>query len=226
MRTERHPPLNPLAQNGEYDKLLKEYLAWLEQETIRGSAVRLYSTGEGQYYSILVGESYVTQKLWEQELAIARAKSNNLTDELIELDIQQIQKLENSGGQVKFVDIGLIPYYSLNSKLSTYETPSNYYVLYSQTHQIVEITSKLLPPGSEGSAKELEQKAREMITLISPEVNLDTLTPAHAEKIGTYFFRWNDLKGQLDTGGYPFVQVVLNGNGELINYYNTLPLAK
>lgn len=220
------PPLNPLAQNGEYDKLLKEYLAWLEQETIYGSAVRLYSTGEGQYYSILVGESYVTQKLWEQELAIARAKLNNLSDEAIKADILEIQRVENSSGQVKFLDIGSIPYYSLDKKLSNYETESNTYALYSQTHQIIEITSKLLPPGSEGSAKELEQKARETITLISPEVNLDTLTPAHAEKTGTYFFRWNDLKGQLDTGDYPFVQVVLNGNGELINYYNTLPLAK
>lgn len=221
------PPLNPLAQNGEYDKLLKEYLAWLEQETIHGSAVRLYSTGEGQYYSILVGESYVTQKLWEQELTIARAKLNNLSDEAIKADILEIQRVENSSGQVTFLDIGSIPYYSLDKKLSDYETKSNTYVLYSQTHQIIEIAPKQSPLGSEGSAQELEQKAREIIAQIAPDVNFDALILTKSQKMGAYFFHWEDRSKFLDDGhSYPSVQIGLNGKGELLSYYNTLPLAK
>lgn len=220
------PTPNPLAQSGNPDKFLEEYLAWSEQESKQGSVVWVYATGDGSYYNILIGESYVALTQWEQELAIARAKLNNLPDKVIEADILEIQRVENSGGQVKFLDIGNFPFYSSDKKLSTYETQSSTYILYSQTHQIIEIEPKQLPPASEGLAKELEQKAREMIALISPEVNLDTLTPAHGAKIGTYFFHWDDSKGQLDNGGYPSIQVGLNGKGELLNYYNTLPLAR
>jgi len=220
------PTSNPLAQNGEYDKLLKEYLDWFKQEPINGSAVWLYSSGEGQYDSILVGESYVAQKLWEQELVIARARLNNLSDEAIKADILEIQRVENSGGQVKFLDIGSIPYYSLDKKLSNYETESNTYALYSSTHQIIEIVPKQMPSGSEGLAQQLEQKAREMIALISPDINLDVLTAVHDAKIGTYFFHWEDRSKLLDNGSYPGVQIGLNGEGELLNYYNTLPLAR
>ena len=64
----------------------------------------------------MIGDSYITIMQKEDEVAIARAKSNNLPDELIELDVQQIQKMENTDGQVKFVDIGTFPYYRLDLK--------------------------------------------------------------------------------------------------------------
>ena len=222
------PTPNPLAQNGELEKLQEEYSAWYLQELQNGSFVMVYSSGYGSYRPILIGDSYVTMMQKQDEVAIARAKLNNLPDVLIELDIQQIRKIENTDGQVKFVDLGTFPYYRLDLKLSTYETPTSFYVLHSQTHQIIEINPKQLPPANEGSVRELEKQALKIIILVAPEINLDTLTPAHGSKIGTYFFRWEDRnKPLMDDGrSYPFVQVGLNGNGELLNYCNTLPLAK
>ncbi len=221
------PTPNPLAQSGDEKKLDEEHAAWYTQELQHGSFVSVYFTANGLYQNILIGDSYIAALQKEHESAIARAKLNNLSDKLIELDIQQIRKLENSDGDVKFIDIGSIPYYSLNLKLSNYETQSNTYVLYSQTHQIVEIAPKQSPLGSEGSAQDLEQKAREMIVRISPDVNFDVLILTQSQKTGAYFFHWEDHSRFLDDGhSYPSVQIGLNGKGELLSYYNTLPLAK
>jgi hypothetical protein len=93
----------------------------------------------------------------------------------------------------------------------------------------IEIIPKQTPPTSqEGSLTELEVKAREWVALLSPGLNFDNLTPIQDEKVRTYFFRWeNQTRPFLDDGkSYPFIQVALNGNGELLNYYNTLPLAR
>lgn len=222
------PTPNPLAQNGEIEKLQEEYSAWYSQEVQNGSIVMLYISGYGSYRPIMIGDSYVTAMQKETEIAIAHAKRNNMSEEIIKLDIQQIQKMENPNGLIRFVEIGTFPYYRFDLKLSTYETLTSFYVLDSQTHQIIEINPKRLPPSSEGAMQELEKQARKMIALVAPEVNLDTLTSVHGSKIGTYFFRWeNRNKPVLDDGrSYPFVQVGLNGEGELLNYYNTLPLAR
>ncbi len=77
-----------------------------------------------------------------------------------------------------------------------------YYTLDSRLRLVVWIEPKNMPQGSEGhSVQELEKLAREMIALVSPEINLDVLTPSFGQKIGTYFFRWEDLtKPVLDDG--------------------------
>jgi len=147
-----------------------------------------------------------------------------------ELDIQAIQKIEGEDSQIKYADRAdfSLPYLS-DVSLSTYETDSRYYTLDDQTHQIIAIEPKNMPSGSEGlSMQELEKLAREMIALASPEINLDTLTPKHGSKIGTYFFHWEDRTRSFVEGdrSYPCAQVGLTGKGELLNYINTLPMSR
>jgi hypothetical protein len=110
-----------------------------------------------------------------------------------------------------------------------YETEEKYYTLDSRLRLVVFILPKNMPQGVEGlSVQELEKMSRDMIALVSPEVNLGPLTYTFNQKIGTYFFRWEDLtKPLLDDGrSYPFVQVGMNGKGELLNYYNTLSMSR
>src|SRR5688500_18885871 len=99
----------------------------------------VYFSGYGSYRPIMIGDSYVIAMQKETELAIEQVKRNNISYEMIKLDIQRIQKVEDRNGWIRFIEIGTFPYYSLDLKLSTYETLTRFYVLYSQTHQILEI---------------------------------------------------------------------------------------
>jgi hypothetical protein len=104
------------------------------------------------------------------------------------------------------------------------------YTLDSTLHLVVGMSPIAKPQHVNGlSVPELEKLARDMIALVSPEINLDTLTYRFGQKDElTFFFRWEDLtKPLLDDGrSYPFVQVGLNGKGELLNYVNTLPMSR
>jgi hypothetical protein len=213
-------------KNNQYEQLLEENSNWLSQELKTGSTITIYSPIEWTYTPILIGDSYVLMTEKENGIAVARARLNNLSNEAIKADILEVQRVENSSSQVKFLDVENFPYYSLDKKLSNYETESNTYALYSQKHQIIEVIPKQMPSESEGSVQELEQKVREMIALISPDVTLNALTPAHKMKTGTYFFRWEDRSKFLDDGNPAYIQVGINGKGEVLNYVNTLPLAK
>lgn len=143
--------------------------------------MEVYSTSDGLYYGILIGDSYVKMKQWEFQIATVRSNLANLSQQSIETDIFEIQRLEN-GSTPLFIDIGVFPYYRSDINLSTYETALNFYILNSQTHKVIEISPKQLPIAIEGNVQELESKAMELITLISPEVNIETLTSAHGEK--------------------------------------------
>ena len=59
-------------------------------------------------------------------------------------------------------------------------------------------------------------------------MKLEELSLTHTSVTGNYLFRWEDRsKALLEDGrSYPFIQVALNASGELLNFYNTLPLAK
>jgi hypothetical protein len=218
--------LTPVASK-DLENLLEEFSIWSENEVLHGSIVEVYSTSDGSHYSILIGDSYVKMKQWEFQIATVRANLSNLSQESMGIDIFEIQRIEN-GSLPVFMDIGAFPYYRSDVNLSTYETALNFYILNSQTHKVIEISPKQLPTAIEGNPQELEQKAKELIALISPEVNIELLTPTHGEKIGTYFFRWEDrTKPFLDDGrSYPFIQVGFNGNGEILGFYNTLSLSR
>ncbi len=146
--------------------------------------------------------------------------------DLIKLDIQRIQGLEP--GNVTLTDIGIFPWYSADIKLTTYVTSTRTYNVYSQTHQIIEIIPKQTPSlVTSSSISGLEKTAIKMIAEFSPDTNLDGLTFSSGTKgDGYYFFRWEDTSKKLDSGADPFVQVGVNGSSELLNYYNTLSLAK
>jgi hypothetical protein len=88
-------------------------------------------------------------------------------------------------------------------------------------------TADLTPIAPKNTAN-LEEEALKLINLFSPNIELNGLTRMDGTKINTFFFRWEDqTKPLLDDGrSYPFLQVGLNADGELLNYYNTLPLAR
>jgi hypothetical protein len=148
------------------------------------------------------------------------------------LDSKIISRVDN--GLVSVVDVSAFPYYRAEIELTSYETDGNYFTVYSDHHQIIEIIPKVSPLTDElplvpnFSIDTLEQQARELIALLAPDTNLDGLTFVPGEKIRTYFFRWEDrTKPLLDDGmSYPFVQVSFNENGELLNYINTLSLSR
>ncbi|MBI5842525.1 MAG: hypothetical protein HZB19_20745 [Chloroflexi bacterium] len=158
--------------------------------------------------------------------------ANDPTDTVTpdELDILAIQRVEGINTQVKVGgDSGftLPPFFSSDSFLSRYETDSRYYALDYITHQIIAINSKTMPTGVvDLPIPELEKMVRDLIALAAPDLNLDALTPNHGSKTGTYFFHWDDLTKQFEDGTYFYIQVEVNGKGELLDYINTLPMAR
>ena len=147
--------------------------------------------------------------------------------ELMDLDIKSIQRIEP--GEVVYLNHFVNPAYRMDIGLTSYETKTARYELDTDKHEVIEIIVKQAPPtDSVGNRTELEARAKELIALFSPGLIINNLTPSYVEKVNTYFFRWIDTtKAVLDDGiTYPYVQVGLNGNGELLNYYNTLPLAR
>ncbi|GEM_PF-3005632 len=212
-------------QKARFSILTAEYGSWLKNEIKNGTTITIYDLIK--YTPRLIGESYAKDQEKSDEINALRLSLNDISEELERLDIQQIQKIEP--GNVTLIDIGAFPYYRSDVNLTTYETSTTIYNMYSPTHQIIEILPKQTPEAAIASSVfDLEKTAREMIAKFAPDVNLDSLTPLPGAKEGTYFFRWEDrTKPLLDDGrSYPFIQVGLNGNGELLNYYNTLPLAR
>ncbi len=141
--------------------------------------------------------------------------------------IQVIQRIEGkdahvkAGGSSGFLDPSLT-----GVILTPYQTETRSYAFYDLTDQIISITPKEKPSGIQSlSVEELEKLAWDLVTLASPDINIDTLTSNHGQKIGTYFFQWMDTSKTLSNGLHPQIQVGLNGKGELISYYNTIPLA-
>ena len=193
----------------------------------------------GDKHPILIGDSYVAEKEWEQKLDLAEAKANQEYLNFInpEPDYQVIRRIEGADVRITFKEATTSPYRT-DTPYTVYETDTMRYTMDSRQHLVVWISPIAEPQAAAGlSIPELEKIARKMIALVSPEINLDsltysfgqkTLTDSSGQEIGNYFFRWEDLtKPVLDDGrSYPFVQVGLNGKGELLNYTNTLPMAR
>lgn len=207
-----------------------EYPAWLNTEFKNGSKVILV-TDFGEKRSLLIGDSYVEKKQWEQQFDSFHAQARQAYFASIDPgpDYEIIRRIEGAEVQITFKDVLHSPYRTARP-YTLYETATMRYTLDSTQHLVVGISPIADVEGAEGlSIPELEKLARDMIALVSPEIDLDTLTYNFGNKEElTFFFRWEDLtKPLLDDGrSYPFVQVGMNGKGELLNYYNTLPMSR
>jgi hypothetical protein len=225
-------PAEPLAQRSRLTDLLASLDGWMENERKNGNVIEIYSPYTLGPILFLTGDSYARSVIIEDEIKSLQLALAGISNEDVQLDAEAIKKIDD--GNVSLLGVSAFPYYRSDIKLTSYETGSCYYIIYSAQHVIIEIIPKEIPqtadltPVAFLSAQMLEQRARALIATIAPNVNLDTLTAVPGSKIGSFFFRWEDrTKPVLDDGmTYPFVQVGLNGNGELLNYYDTLPLAR
>lgn len=220
---------NPDIQASDLGRLTSEYLAWIDEEQKNGTTI-IIVTDDGFKRILFIGDSYVASKEWNRKIDIAEEKSNQEYLAYInpEPDYQIIRRIEGDDVQISFKDVTLSPYRP-DTPYTVYETATMRYNIDSRQRLVTWIEPIISPQGAEElPVAELEKMAREMIALVSPEINLDILTYSFYQKIGTYFFRWDDFtKPVLDDGrSYPFVQVGLNGKGELLNYINTLPMAR
>ena len=209
------------------DQLMQDYATWIQNELVHGTIVVVYSPDAMDYVPQLIGDFYVMLQAKEVVILKLRMWVRGPSVAAIQQDVQLIQRVEP--GNVDLTDVTSLPFYRNDLSLNQYDTISRTYIVYSESHVIIEINPKHPPSGVTNlSTDELEAKARALIALFAPGVDLSQLTPAPGSKIGTYFFRWEDrTKPVLDDGmSYPFIQVGLNGDGELLNYYNTLPLAR
>jgi hypothetical protein len=209
------------------DQLMQDYTTWIQNELVHGTNVVIYLPENGDYLPQLIGDSYVMLQAKEVVIQKLRWWVRGPSAAAIQQDVQMIQHIEP--GNVDLTDVTSLPFYRNDLSLTQYDTSSRTYIVYSEAHVIIEIIPRQIPQGVTSlSTDELEVKARALIALFAPGVDLSQLTPAPGSKIGTYFFRWEDrTKPVLDDGmSYPFIQVGLNGDGELLNYYNTLPLVR
>ncbi len=210
--------------------LSNEYPAWIDEERKNGS-IAVLVTDFGEKRSLFIGDSYVEKKQWEQQFDIVEAQARQAYFASIDPgpDYEIIRRIEGANAQITFKDVSSSPYRT-DKPYTLYETATMYYMIDSTQHLLVGISPIADVQGAEGlSIPDLEKLARDMIALVSPEINLDTLTYRFSQKEGrTFFFRWEDLtKPVLDDGrSYPFVQVGLNGKGELLNYVNYLPMSR
>ncbi len=206
---------------------MQDYTTWIQNELVHGTNVVIYLPENGDYLPQLIGDSYVMLQAKEVVIQKLRWWVRGPSAAAIQQDVQMIQHIEP--GNVDLTDVTSLPFYRNDLSLTQYDTSSRTYIVYSEAHVIIEIIPRQIPQGVTSlPTDELEVKARALIALFAPGVDLSQLTPAPGSKIGTYFFRWEDrTKPVLDDGmSYPFIQVGLNGDGELLNYYNTLPLVR
>jgi len=207
-----------------------EYRAWRENEIKNGSTV-IIATENGEKHPLLIGDSHVADEEWMKQFDIIEAQARQDYFASIDPgpDYEIIRRIEGAEVQITFKDISHSPYRTDRS-YTVYETATMRYTLDSTQHLVIWISPITKAQYANGlSVPELEKLARDMIALVSPEINLDVLEYSFNQKEElSFFFRWEDhTKPLLDDGrSYPFVQVGLNGKGELLNYYNTLSMSR
>lgn len=217
---------------------MQEDQEWLEAQDKAENVLKLYDPDRGGYMSLLPFEQMVWLELRNEALDQLRMAAE-LSPELLAQYKATVEKLD--GGTVVSNEIDSRPYYRNDVTLFQYKTQKNYYLI-NADGAIIEITpvnqslsTQLVlvpglaaaPPNTSLNTNQLEQQARAFINLISPGTNVDVLTPSVGSKVSNFFFKWEDqTKPSLDGGGFPFIQVALNSNGELLNYVNTLPLSR
>jgi hypothetical protein len=122
-----------------------------------------------------------------------------------------------------------VPYYSKDAVVDIYTADGMLYSVDTTTQDVVAIEPEVMDYQVDATYDEdqLREIAKATITdFLGDKVNLDKLSYSLVEKIGTYFFRWEDVNKQLDSGSYTFIQVGLSQNGDFLNFANTLPFGK
>lgn len=213
-----------------YYQTLQEDQDWLETQEKAEDVLKIYDPDRGIYVSLLSFEQSSWLVLRNEALNKLRLEAE-LSSDLLANHKTIVEKLD--GAPVEASEITSLPFYRSDLTLFQYQTENNFYVLNADGMiiQIIPIRMPLsdtLTPNAPLSTALLEEKALSLINLFAPGTDLQILTPAGGSKIGSFFFRWEDrTKPLLDDGrSYPFIQVALNSDGELLNYYNTLPLSR
>lgn len=224
------PPIPPEAEV-ERTRLLAEYQKALEFEIEHGQTVISAEDGKTK---MLAGKSKEKMDLlWQEtvkkiEVAIARPASER---ESVEKMIEAID-----GNKPIYLERFTLPY-NPSAALERYQAGKFFYTVDIATSHVVDISPvdiNVFPKHSPNSnvlkgkysEDELQARARDYITKVSGEIDLDTLTPVFANKEGRiYFFRWEDPSGSLEDGTAPFIQVAISSlDGNVRQYVNTLPI--
>jgi len=225
------PPISPEAQE-EKARLLAEYDKALELELQRGETTIDPEDGKTK---MLTGKSKEKMDLlWQEtvkkiEALIARPAGER---DPVEAMIEAID-----GNKPVYLERFSLPY-NPSAALERYQAGKFFYTVDIASLQVVDVSPvdiSVFPkhnPNSNAlkgkySEDELQALARDYITKVAGEINLNALTPAFANKEGRiYFFRWEDTLGSLDDGTVPFVQVAISSlDGQVRQYVNTLPIA-
>jgi hypothetical protein len=225
------PPIPPEAE-AERTRLLAEYQKVLEFELEHGQTTISAEDGKTK---MLAGKSAEKMDLlWQEtvkkiETLIARPVSERA---LVEAMIKAID-----GNKPVYLERFTLPY-NPSAALERYQTGKFFYTVDIATSHVVDISPvdiNVFPKHSPNSNAlkgkysddELQGRARDYISKVAGEVDLDTLTPVFANKEGRiYFFRWVDSTGSLYDGTAPFIQVAISSlDGKARHYVNTLPLA-
>lgn len=206
---------NSTMKASELENLRKEYPEWLMNEILNGSKVTLVDS-DGLNHDFFIGDSYVAIQEMAFKVAMNLEASGPPNLEYVNWDIRNIQRVERKKAQVKFY----APSWYVSS---WYEANGKHYIIDVYSHQIIQITPLISPSPSEGlSMQELEKIALETIALVSPNLDITSLTPNHGSKSGNYFFQWENTKLTFPDKSHPLVLVGLTGKGELFTYRNTL----
>jgi hypothetical protein len=115
-----------------------------------------------------------------------------------------------------------------------YYVDTDQYEVNVETGQVIQFGARPLSPSEQPrtydtsnryTPSELEAMAVSFIAKHAPEVNLNSLTPAHSNKEEiNYFFRWEDASGKTLMGMRAFIQVGFSRGGDLLSYTNALGL--
>jgi hypothetical protein len=229
-------PLRQPSTDAEVDSLLSdagaEYGRWLEQELSTGSFLSLlFDPYERRPQVILVGDSYIRERLHWQALMDFRLALTAPPPDQRQQEIQAIQVL--FPGEVELLDVGeLLPPYTPD-ELHEYRAGAWRVIVQPSTLGIMLIDAANPSGGPRDhdtpacprlTAEELHEQAIAFIQRAAPRIDVATLTSALNQKGDNFFFRWEDRNRPLlpDGRSFPFVQVAIDACGTLLNYYNTL----
>lgn len=118
------------------------------------------------------------------------------------------------------------PYYGKNAIVDVYELNGIYYSVDSSNGEVVEIIPDTI--NYEITATYTEDQLRSMaeeivVRFLGEKIDLSQMTFSVGQKIGTYFFRWENASKKLEDNSITFIQVGLSQNGDFLNSFNTLP---
>jgi len=123
------------------------------------------------------------------------------------------------------IDKSHVPYFGKNAVVDTYVADGFLYSVDTISQDVVDIGPEVLNYQTDATFSEdqLRGMAETMVVqFLGNKVELDKLSFSLGQKVGTYFFRWDDTSKQLDDGSFPYIQVGLSQNGDFLNFYNTL----